>query len=141
VLKLIAFVACETVLSDERNNPSLISVFSALDIGHVAGQAISPEAVSPQRWKVFTQWNADEADIGQEFTQKISIAAPDGREFGGAETDFKLETRSHNIKISVEGMPVGVEGNIVMKVWVKSGTKTITEIHTSEISIRHSRTK
>src|SRR5436305_5604034 len=96
-------------------NPSIISLFSAFDVASPSGEPIRPNAIAPKQWKVFTMWSASDDEIGKDYTQKLSIYAPDGNEFGRSEMSFKMEKRAHTTKARVLGMPVGVEGNIVIK--------------------------
>jgi hypothetical protein len=137
LLKLETIAACNDVLLDEQNNPTLVSVFCALDTAHAQGAKIDAGAIAPREWKIVTVWLADEADLGKTFTQRTKVMAPDGKEFGNASSDFKVAARSHNIRQNVIGMPVGVEGNIVISVWLEAENKKVSELYKYEISIRH----
>ena len=130
--------ACENILQDERVNPSLISVFSALDAGTTQeGGKIAPNAMSPKEWKIFTIWRAEDIDLRKTYTQKTVVIAPNGVEFGSGSDEFTLQSRSHWIKVGVNGMPVGVEGDVVIRTWLELAGKKATDVYTTEINIRH----
>jgi hypothetical protein len=137
LLKLETIAACNDVLLDEQNNPTLVSIFCALDTAHAQGATIDAGAIAPREWKIVTLWLADETDLGKTFTQKTVVMAPNGKEFGNASSDFTAAARSHNIRQNVSGLPVGVEGSIVISVWLESGKKKISDVYKYEISIRH----
>jgi hypothetical protein len=139
VPELIHFVACNEVLLDDYNNPSLISVFIALEAKHKKDEEIDPRSMAPRPWTVFTMWLAeDKTDLGKKYTQKLVIETPDGREFGDNTEDFTMVKEAHTIRTKVAGFPVGVEGKVLMKVWIEDAMGTrITKIRKSRINVKH----
>jgi hypothetical protein len=134
--KLAVFLTCDKVLLDDDQNPSAIGIFSAIMVGDPSGAAIPENALSPKEWSVLTQWRADTGDSSKEFVQKSTIANPKG-EFGKSEEPFSLKGLSHTIKLKVPGMPVGVPGNITIKVWLESAGKRVTEDFTQTVTVSH----
>jgi hypothetical protein len=137
VPELVHFVACNEVLLDDYENPSLISVFIALEATNVTGEPIPRKSLGPRNWTVFTMWLAEAGDIGKTFTQQLIIETPDGLEFGNNTEKFKMDKAAHTIRTRVAGFPIGVEGNVLMKVWVEVAGKRITRIRKSRINVKH----
>jgi hypothetical protein len=133
------FVACNEVLLDDSDNPSLISVFIALEAMHNKGEAINPKAMGPRNWTVFTMWLAEAGDIGRKFTQKLMIETPAGLDFGNNTEEFTMVKAAHTIRTRVAGFPIGVEGNVLMKVWLEAAGNRITKIRKSRINVKHVR--
>jgi hypothetical protein len=133
----MVLAACSEMLTDEQGNASLISVFSALDVVFPENTEITSRALAPKPWKVVTIWNVEESELGKEYIHRLEIFTPDGEEFGNDSTLFITKTRSHNIRLSIPGLPIGVEGNIVLKAWLELLGLRSTPVHTYEISIRH----
>jgi hypothetical protein len=131
------FVACNEVLLDDHNNPSLISVFIAMEAAHNQGEPIGAKSMAPKNWTVFTMWLAEEGDIGKNFTQKLVIETPNGIEFGTNTEDFTMDKAAHTIRTRVAGFPIGIEGNIVMRVWIEVAGKRISRIRKSRINVKH----
>jgi hypothetical protein len=134
---LVHFVACNEVLLDDNNNPSLIGVFIALEAKHNRDEVIDKKSMAPRAWTVFTMWLAEAGDIGKTFTQKLVIETPNGLVFGNNTEVFKMDKAAHTIRTRVAGFPIGVEGDVVMKVWVELSGKRITKIRKSRINVKH----
>jgi len=137
VPELMHFVACNEVLLDDNNNPSLISVFIALEVAHNKSEAIDPKTMASRTWTVFTMWLAEAGDIGKTFTQKLVIETPNGLEFGSNTEVFKMDKAAHTIRTRVAGFPIGIEGNVLMKLWLELSGKRITKIRKSRINVKH----
>lgn len=135
--ELMHFVACNEVLLDDYDNPSLISVFLALEATNTKGEPIPPKSIGPRNWIVFTMWLAEAGDIGRTFTQKLVIETPDGIEFGNNTEKFTMAKAAHTIRTRVAGFPIGVEGNVLMKVWLEVAENRITKIRKSRINVKH----
>lgn len=135
--ELMHFVACSEVLLDDYDNPSLISVFLALEVADKKGEPIDPKSMAPKTWTAFTMWLAEPGDIGKTFTQKLVIETPNGIEFGTNTENFTMTKAAHTIRTRVAGFPIGVEGNVVMKVWIEVAGKRISRIRKSRINVKH----
>ena len=137
--KLALLAACDNVLLDDDQNPTLVSVFCALDAANQGGGEIPNNALAPKIWFVLSMWFAEQNEIGKSFTQKIQIVLPDGSEFGSGSEEFTMVKRSHTLKIRVVGLPIGYEGKITVKAWLESLNTHISDTHEYEIDIRHKR--
>jgi len=126
---------------DDEQTPTLVGVLGALDAANQTGGEIPKDALAPRIWMVFTLWIAEQGDIGKTFTQKIEIFTPDGKLFGNSQDDFQMSNRSHNVKMRVHGLPIGLEGRIIIKTHLESLATKVTEVHESFIDIRHKRVK
>jgi hypothetical protein len=137
VPKLAVLVACSQVLFDEQLAPSLIGVFTALDVMPPPNEDILPNAMTVKQWVVCTMWLAEDEDLGKTFVQKLKVIAPNGMTFGEAAEEFKMDKRSHTLHINVAALPVGLEGSIFVEVWLESNHIKIAQVHKYEIIILH----
>jgi hypothetical protein len=133
----MTFAACSDILLSEAGDPTLVGVFCALDAGHKQGAEIPENSINPRDWKIFTMWSVPESEFGRKFVQKTTVATPKGIEYGGAAEAFTSQLRSFTIKTAVHGMPIGVEGNVTVSVWLEHENEKVTPVHNLEISIRH----
>jgi hypothetical protein len=136
--RLTLFGAGSDVLLDDEQNPSLISAFCALDIGTANNAEIPENAVGPKQWMVLSMWLTESAEeIGKTFTHQLIIIAPNGKEFGNATEKITMDKRSHTVKMRVNGMPIGVEGRMIVKVWLESDGRKVTSVYEYPIDLRH----
>ena len=82
-------------------------------------------------------WRAEAGDIGKEFTQHMKILLPDDTEFGFGTEKFKMEKAAHSIQMRVQGFPIGIEGDVVVKIWLEVGTQKVTKITNYLINVLH----
>lgn len=135
--KLAVLTACNQVLFDEQQAPSMIGVFVALDVLPPPDVEIQTNAMSPKEWVMCSMWLAEDNDIGKEFVHKMKVVSPNGADFGEGSEAFKMMTRSHTVRVHVSGLPVGHQGNIVVNVWLESNGEKVSPKHKYEISIYH----
>jgi hypothetical protein len=137
VPKLAVLVACNQVLFDDEMAPSFIGVFTALDVLPPPNEEIQPNAMTPRPWFVCSMWLAEDGELGKTFTQKVRIINPKGVQFGEASEQFKMDKRSHTLKIQVPALPVGIEGSLAVNVWLESDGRKSGNVHKYEIVILH----
>lgn len=135
--RLAVFVACSDLLFDDQTSPTMVGVFAALDALPPPDGEIQLNAMSPKPWIVCTMWLADEKELGKTYTQKIKIFTPDGIGFGEGAESFVMNTRSHTVRINVNGMPVGRQGNVLVNVWLELDGEKVTDTRKYEINILH----
>ncbi len=139
--RLAVLAACHDVLIDDESNPTLVGVFCALDVTLPKGTDIPRNALTPKKWCVLSMWLAADSDLGRTFIQKMQIFLPDGNEFGGGSEEFTLSKRSHTMKMRVSGFPIGVQGEVVIKLWLESLATKVTAVHEYRIHINHLKAK
>jgi hypothetical protein len=119
--KLKILLACEKVINDVTGPVSLISVFQRMNVP--IGPAPLPEkALSPTRWDVFSMWEFDAKEVGQEFIQVVKVGTPDGSVFAEMEWPIKSESpdqRHVNVKTTIPGIPIWQEGFVTINTWLK----------------------
>jgi hypothetical protein len=135
--KITTVAACNDVLFDDEKNPSLISVFSALEAKNITGASIDPKTVAPRNWCLFTMWRAEREDLGKQFTQKMQVILPDGTEFGYGEEKITLDRLVHSVKMRIQGFPIGIQGDVTVKVWLEIGLRRETKITNLHINVKH----
>ena len=135
--KLAVLVACNQVLFDDEVAPSFIGVFVAIDVLPPPDVEILPNAQNPKQWFVCSMWLAEDKDMNQVFTQKVKVTMPNSIVFGEAAEQFKMDRRSHTVKVQIPFMPVGAQGNLAVDVWLESETRKVADVHRYEINIYH----
>lgn len=135
--RLAVFAACNDVLFDDQANPSLINVFIALEVAHPRDIQVDKKSMAPRPWSVFTMWRAEKDDIGKQFTQKVLVLTPDGEEFGHGSESFTMEKVAHSVRIKVAGFPVGIEGEVIVKVWLEVNGKRVSHFKKQYINVHH----
>ena len=114
-------VACEKTIIDTNGPVSLISMFQRMNIK--LQQAPLPEkAIAPSLWSVFTLWENDPKEVGQQFTQVLRIYTPDGALWQEHEIPFKndnVDDYQTKINLQMVGMPIWIEGFMDIRVWLK----------------------
>jgi hypothetical protein len=127
VPKLSAFAACGQILQDDKGNASAIQVFAARVIVPHAGQEIAANAFMEIPWYILSVWTISESEIQKNYVLKCVILLPDGEAFGGVNLPFTTITRSHTLKLSIPGLPVGKPGEFTIKLWIEQDGKKITD--------------
>jgi hypothetical protein len=120
--KLILLVACEKVIIDQAQLPSLIGIFQTMKI-QLQDAPLPENAISPTRWAIFSMWQHTPEETGIEYTQHIEILKPSGEKFGdGAITKFSIsqpeDLQSKNL-IEVLGLPINDEGFVKIRIWLE----------------------
>jgi len=72
--KLIMFTACEKVIIDRRELPSLINIFQRMQI-QLLDAPMPENAVSPVRWDVFSLWQHTKDEVGENSWKLALILA------------------------------------------------------------------
>jgi hypothetical protein len=84
--RLVVFVACENVLiSQNTNTASLIVLLNELTTHATLPDPLPPNAATPMKWYIFSEWEINDEDIGVRFDQKISMSGPNGEPVAGIE--------------------------------------------------------
>ena len=133
-LKIVA--ACEKTIFDQDGPVSLISLFQRMNI-QLQDAPLPERAISPTLWTIFTLWETDPKEFGQEFTQVVKIFAPDGTLFAENVGTFKnsdVEDSQIKIKIQLGALPIWSEGTVIIRVWLKDNE---TELGSYRFTIRY----
>jgi hypothetical protein len=127
--KLIIFAACEKVIIDRAQIPSLIGIFQGLNI-QLTGEPMPEKAVTPMRWAIFTCWQHDPEEKGTEFTQYMEVVTPSGEYFIKGETKFKVTEDNDlqgKIVYDLNSIPVHEEGFFTVRVWYDGAPESKAE--------------
>lgn len=104
--KLLAFVPCERVLTDQGNNVSIISILS-----NVAVSVQVPEnAAIPLHWEIFSLWQQEADDAGKTLEQYCELRDPDGRAVLKSVLEFQVTAPSQRNVVTVIGFPIAPRG-------------------------------
>lgn len=127
--KLLAFLACEKVIIDHRQVPSLISLYQKMQIT-LQDAPLPDNALSPTQWNVFALWQHAPEEIGIEFHQRVEVYLPNGQLFAGSEAKFKVisedSQQSRNI-FQFFGIPINDEGFIRVATWLNDEVEPRSE--------------
>ena len=141
-MRFISTCACEKLIVDKGGAHSLINVMSSIDI------AISPmpgtpleqiptNAVMPKEWWIFSMWEADATEVGQEFEQIYQVFWPNGDKLLEGKLKFKPDEKAQYNSFTILGFPVGQQGRVKINTWVESKGSPITEPFTYSIVMKH----
>lgn len=128
-MKFLATCACDKVIVDKAGAHSLIAVMSNVDISVTPPLGISSplpsNAILPREWWIFSMWEPQSDEVGQEFDQVVQVYLPNGDKLVELKVKFKPDERVQYNSCQVLGLPVGQEGKIKIMTWVeKDGTRT-----------------
>jgi hypothetical protein len=131
--KLILFVACEKVIIDHQQLPSLINIFQRMQI-KLPDAPLPEKALSPVRWDAFALWQHTEEEVGRKFTQRIEALTPDGEKFLEAKVVFGAvnneDLQSKNT-FQLFGIPINQEGKIRVITWLGDDENPVGEYYFS----------
>ncbi|MEO8869950.1 MAG: hypothetical protein ABI357_03870 [Granulicella sp.] len=125
--KLKILAACEKVIFDQDGPASLINLFQAMNY-RLQDAPLPERAIAPNQWCVFTQWEHEPRDVGQEFTQIITVTAPDGSLFAKHEGTFQSNTSEHvqtRTKMQFTSLPVWQEGTVAIRAFLKGNDEEL----------------
>ena len=134
--KLLALIACERVILDKQDMPSLINVFRQMNM-QLLDAPLPEKAISPVRWFVFTLWQNEETDIEKKSTQLLEVVLPNGEIFSSAEQEFRMANADDiqsKITLEFNGVPVWQEGVIQVRASLKGSEEPA---HIYKIQIKH----
>lgn len=123
----LVFAACEKVIiSQEENNPTLISIISEVG-GSIEIPQLPPSEkvlVAPVRWQVFTLWSQEPTDGDRVFEQLVKFISPSGKNHfasGGADKPLALDFkgRTHRVTATVPGLPATENGEWTLQLFVR----------------------
>lgn len=121
--RLILLAACEKVIIDQNQLPSVIGIFQAMKF-QLQGAPLPDNAVSPMKWSIFSLWKHTAEENGVQFTQHIEILKPDGEVFGVASravfTAQGAEQSQSKVFVDVFGLPVGQPGVVKIRTWLEN---------------------
>ena len=138
--KLLAFLACEKVIIDQEQNPTLISVLQNVNVVLPPTDSKIPEdAVSPQTWTLFAIWDREPADVGKRFRQRFVVTRPDGEPLPiQGQLDFDVKDELSINYINIIGFPVGRAGTVSVKTWLESlEGSTLSPSYVYPMTVRH----
>lgn len=123
---------------DDKGNASLIVLLMNIGV-QVPKEGIPRNAVAPREWAVFTLWQqAAQDDVKKTFHQVVQLILPDGTEFIKQGVEFKMEEgKVHQNRITVQGMPVGQAGQLVVNMWLEEQAARWTEVYSYPLKISH----
>ena len=99
---------------------------------------IPSNAVSPNQWWLYTQWEPSAEDVGKEFEQVFQVYWPGGEKFAESRLPFKQnDDRMNQTSFYYLGFPVGQEGKLKLMTWIDHGGYRFSDITESYVLIKH----
>ncbi len=139
--RLLAFLPCDKILVDDKGNASLIVLLMNVGV-QVGKEGIPKNAVAPREWDVFTLWQQSaQEDVEKTFHQVLQLVLPDGTEFMKSGVEFKMQQgKLHQNRITVQGMPVGQAGKLIVNMWLEEQSAKWTEVYSYPLTVSHNHT-
>jgi hypothetical protein len=129
-MKLLMASPCQTVLIDAELGHSLIAVFHHIAMKVPAEAEIPPNALIPREWAIFSKWQVEPEDTGQNFIQVSQVFWPDGTLL--VENRVNAVPRSDRYMAFVvknQAFPIGQNGEIKIVLWIESeGEKIVPTV-------------
>lgn len=121
MIRNLYFLACEKLIVGQDNASSLISVLEAISVKAQVEEFESNAAI-PMKWQVVTLWQRqEELKVPIEYQQRIEIINPSGEVLIDFEQTFTVTSDHLNFRnhLEVEGFPIGHEGMLTLKLYLK----------------------
>lgn len=142
--RLGSLLACERIIIDQQNKPTLISLFQSLSALVAEGQKAPADMIAGIPWSVFTEWFFTEEDLSRSFDQVLEVLLPDGKPSpisGRVTIKEKIkDDQGSRVYVNMFGMPMGQTGFIKVNVWLESEGKPVTEKFYYLIKAEHTTT-
>jgi hypothetical protein len=118
--KVILFLPCEKLLTDENKSLTFVSLCQDLNLAVAHGVDIPAELVIQKDWKIISLIrHSDPAEIGKKFLHHVEVIKPDGTIMVRAsKIPFVLPQISYLTRVDVSQFPVGQQGRLCIKLWV-----------------------
>lgn len=117
--RLLVYGICQKAIIDrEDSTVSMISILSGISVTVKAG-IIEPDAAILLPWGAVTTWLRLPDDENKAYEQKIDVLSPNGDVSGESVVPFVMNRRSHQNAVSVNGFPVGIQGEYKVRLWLR----------------------
>ena len=126
-MKPLIFTPCEKVLQDPQSGVSLIAIFQEIkiQITHDAPE-LPRDAVIPREWLIYSRFDLDMDEEGEEFTAVTTILWPDGALFATQSLTATQPTQSGmSFVIKLMGFPMGQNGSVKIQQSVTKGGEIV----------------
>ena len=119
--RLIFLVPCRKAIIDKDDNIlSIHEVIDGLTVNIPKRQELPSDAVTPTEWTVLTNWLRQPGDEGRQFEQRVIVNHPDGEVFIDSLSDFRMDTRTHRMRLNIRGFPIGQSGELDIRVFIRA---------------------
>jgi hypothetical protein len=146
-MKCHAFCACNKIIIDKDGAHSIIEIMLNAEVkmsmatsldGPQVPAVIPPNAIAPNMWWLYTQWEPSTADVGQGFEQVFQVYWPNGEKFIESRLPFtQKDDRMNQISFYIGGFPVGQQGRLRLVTWLDCQGHAASGITESFVSIQH----
>jgi hypothetical protein len=146
-MKCLALLACDKIIIDKDGAHSLINVMlsAAVTLQETQpGQTpkdieIPANAVSPNQWWIYAQWEPSSNDVGKSFKAVFQIFWPNGEKLMENKLSFtQLDSRIQQTTVYIGGFPVGQQGAVKVTAWLDSVEgHRVSDIAETHIVIEH----
>jgi len=148
-MKCHAFVACNKIIIDKDGAHSIIEIMLNAEIRAVRTAVVGnnnsttieipPNAVSPQVWWLYTQWEPSSQDVGEDFEQVFQVYWPNGDKFAETRLQFnQKDDKMNQTSFFFGGFPLGQEGKLRLLTWLDHHGHS-SEVIESFVMIKHVR--
>ncbi len=82
------------------------------------------EEAVPIPWHLIAQWRRLPEDEEKQFEQRIQLILPNGKITHESSNTFNLQSNSYRHVLRFTGMPVGLPGNLLLRLSVREANTT-----------------
>lgn len=146
-MKCLALLTCDKVIIDKDGAHSLINVLLNATVTmqenepgqHPKDIEIPSNAVSPNQWWIYAQWEPSADDVGKSFKAVFQVLWPNGDNLVDGNLVFtQADQKTQQTTFYVGGFPVGQQGAIKVKTWLDSSEgHRVSDVIETHIHIEH----
>ena len=146
-MKCLALLTCDKVIIDKDGAHSLINVMLSAAVTLQESEPgetpkdieIPPNAVSPNQWWIYAQWEPSSDDVGKSFKAVYQVFWPNGEKLIENNLSFtQIDDRVQQTTFYVGGFPVGQKGAVKVTTWLDSAEgRRVSDVAETHIVIEH----
>lgn len=118
--RLLIFAACEKAIVDQQTRVlSLISLLQDINVHIPPGTTPPPNSMIPMQWTIVASYVASLGDGDKQFEHRAALVDASGTVLLQTPVQPFNVIRPHRIISRVNGMPIGNQGQLTVKCFVR----------------------
>jgi hypothetical protein len=118
--KLLLFAPCLKAIADADDRTlTVVSALVGLNVNLAPGIEMPSTALVPLTWSAAALWRRIPSDLDQWFEMRIWLDVPGQGPFIDVHHAFQMVDLSHHFKFQTSNFPVGVPGDIVLRLAIR----------------------
>ncbi|MEO7715290.1 MAG: hypothetical protein ABIY70_03750 [Capsulimonas sp.] len=114
--KLLLFTPCLKAIGGDDGLFTIVSVLESVGVNVPAGETLEENSVVRLQWQMVSIWYQEENDANKRFEQTVDFILPNGKSAHSAIYPLDLVDRTTKIRIDGDVFPVGIQGEVTIKI-------------------------